>query len=123
MNTDGINAWLTGACAGIIMAVILLWLIQHTMITDSDLVRVLGLTALACALPGCLEVLGDRVDLFRAEVIMIAVSACTGLVYAQTVSMNAYTQNSLAEIIVTVHLASSTAVIIRQLIRRRGKAS
>ena len=123
MNTDGINAWLTGICAGIIMAVILLWLIQRTMIVSTDFFRVLGLTALGCALPGCLEVLGNRVDLFRAEVIMIAVSACTGLVYAQTVALNAYTQNSLAEIIIAVHIASSAAVIIRQIIRRRGKAS
>ena len=104
------------------MAVILLFLLQRIFL-PIDLLPLLIMVALACALPGCLEVLGTRVDLFRTECIAVGVSALTGIIYALSVSLNAAARDALLQVVVTVHICSALAVVIRQIIRRRGNHS
>lgn len=104
------------------MALVVLMMIRRSMI-PAGLLTLLVQCALACALPGCLEVLGSRVDLFRAEVIMVAVSMVIGILYALTVSMNRHAMDELLQAVVTIHVCSAAAVAVRQIVRRRGKAS
>ncbi len=104
------------------MALVVLTMIRRSMI-PAGLLTLLVQCALACALPGCLEVLGSRVDLFRTEVIMVAVSMVIGILYALTVSMNRHAMDELLQAVVTIHVCSAVAVAVRQIVRRRGKAS
>ncbi len=122
MTKDTINTILIGAGSGILMAVILLFLLQRIFL-PIDLLPLLIMVALACALPGCLEVLGTRVDLFRTECITVGVSALIGIIYALSVSLNAAARDALLQVIVTVHICSALAIAIRQIVRRRGNHS
>ena len=104
------------------MAVILVFMMQRIFL-PVELLPLIGMTALACALPGCLEVLGNRVDLFRTECIMIGVSAVIGLVYALSVSLNTAARDALLQVVVTVHVCSAAALAVRRIIRRKEDRS
>ncbi|MCR5372440.1 MAG: hypothetical protein K6E41_03115 [Solobacterium sp.] len=122
MKTGNLNSILVGTGSGVLMALVVLTMIRRSMI-PAGLLTLLVQCALACALPGCLEVLGSRVDLFRTEVIMVAVSMVIGILYALTVSMNRHAMDELLQAVVTIHVCSAVAVAVRQIVRRRGKAS
>ena len=120
MKRGDLSSIIVGAGSGILMAIIVLSMIRRSMI-PAGLLTLLVQCALACALPGCLEVLGSRVDLFRAEVIMVVVSMVLGIIYALTVSMNKYAMDELLQAVITIHVCSAAAVAVRQIVRRRGK--
>ena len=122
MKTGDLNSIIVGAGSGILMAIIVLNMIRRSMI-PAGLLTLLVQCALACALPGCLEVLGKRVDLFKAEIIMVAVSLGLGILYALTVAMNKYAMDELLQAVITIHVCSALGVVVRQIVRRRGKTA
>ena len=103
-----------GLAAGIFMATILLFVMNHFQIYSFSSLAWILLVIIGMPLPWCLDFLKDRgFSILRMELITVVVSFVITFLYVETISRNALAKQNLTNLMLVVHACSFVVTLVR----------